>query len=227
MFMLLMSLHPRLSHAQSQGQNVGEIMDTQTLRGEKKVLLVLGDSLSAAYGIEVEKGWVNLLQQELKENTNYADVEIVNASISGETTSGGKQRFNHLVKQHEPSWVILELGANDALRGQNLQATQRNLESIIQVCANVTPQCHVMLLGIRLPTNYGPAYDKFLQKIYRDLAQKYNLLFDPFFLEPVALDSDYMQSDGLHPNALAQPIILQRLLPKVLDLLKKSSDSSF
>lgn len=221
MLMLLMSLHPRLSHAQSQGQNVVEIMDTQSSDAVEKVLLVLGDSLSAAYGIEVEKGWVNLLQQELRTHADYSHVKVVNASISGETTSGGKQRFLKLVEQHQPSWVILELGANDALRGQNLHSTQRNLESIIQTCSAAMPKCDVMLLGIRLPTNYGPAYDKFLQKIYRDLATKYNLIFDPFFLEPVALDSDLMQSDGLHPNALAQPFILQRLFPKVMDLLKQ------
>lgn len=216
-----MFIHPRLSYAQSQEENLGETMDAKTPQAVEGKLMILGDSLSAAYGIEVEKGWVHLLDQHLKQQSDYSKVEVINASISGETTSGGKQRFKYLLNQHQPNWVILELGANDALRGQNLQTTQRNLESIIQTCTNAKRSCEVMLLGIRLPTNYGPAYDKFLQKIYRDLAQKYELIFDPFFLEFVALDPDLMQADGLHPNVTAQPLIMKRLLPKVVNLLKK------
>lgn len=179
-------------------------------------LLILGDSLSAAYGMEMTKGWGNLLQQKL--NTSDYPVEVVNASISGETTSGGKNRLAPLLKKHQPKWVIVELGANDALRGQNLKTTQQNLEQIIQVSQKTGAK--VFLLGIRLPTNYGPAYDRALQKMYQRLADKHQLLFDPFFLMDVALDPDLMQEDGLHPNAQAQPIILNRLWPNIEKLLK-------
>lgn len=185
-------------------------------------LLVMGDSLSAAYGIEVPQGWVSLLQQRLRTSSQTKLIEVINASISGETTSGGKQRFPKLLNDYQPRWVILELGANDALRGQNLQSTSRNLAAMIEACLNADFECQVMLLGIRLPTNYGPAYDRFLQKVYSDLAQKYQLVFDPFFLENVALDPGLMQQDGLHPNVQAQSHILQRLWPNIKALLLRT-----
>lgn len=183
-------------------------------------LLVMGDSLSAAYGIEVNSGWVNLLKQKFANDPKFSNLNIHNASISGETTFGGKQRFAKLLAKWQPRWVILQLGANDALRGQNLKRTQQNLASMIEMCQAQSSPCQVLLLGIRLPTNYGPAYDQFLQGIYRDLAQKYQLVFDPFFLETVALEPDLMQKDGLHPNAKAQPKLLERLWPKIQRLLQ-------
>ena len=179
-------------------------------------LLVLGDSLSAAYGLPVEDGWVSLLQKKLR--TTHPQIRVVNASISGETTSGGKSRLPELLSRHHPQWVILELGANDALRGQQLQSTRANLRRMIELSRQAGAK--VMLLGIRLPTNYGPAYDQMLQSIYRQLAKDYQLIFDPFFLEPVALDPDLMQLDGLHPNAKGQPRLLQRLWPKIEQLIR-------
>ena len=177
-------------------------------------LLILGDSLSAAYGIDQQQGWVTLLQKKLREGQKYQAISVQNASISGETTSGGKQRLPKLMQRFKPRWLVLELGANDALRGQNLHVTQRNLETMIQSCLRADFECNVMLLGIRLPTNYGPAYEQFLQQVYAGLASQYQLVFDPFFLQAVALDPDLMQPDGLHPNAKAQPFILQQLWPK-------------
>lgn len=174
---------------------------------QKPTWLVLGDSLSAAYGIEVKEGWVALMQEK------YAQLNIINASISGETTSGGKQRLPDLLAKYQPEVLIIELGANDALRGQNLKITGGNIQSMIDMCPQYNQACQVVLLGVRLPTNYGPAYDALFQQIYQQIAQKNNLLFDGFFLEPVALDPDLMQWDGLHPNALAQPVILNRLKP--------------
>lgn len=171
----------------------------------KPTLLVLGDSLSAGYGMEKQFGWVSLLEQKKE----LEDIQVVNASISGETTSGGLQRLPLLLKQHQPQWLIIELGANDALRGQNLTFTQRNLNSIIQQCLAI--HCKPILLGIRLPTNYGPAYDYALQQVYQRLAVQYKLTFDPFFLEGIATEEKYMQQDGLHPNQQAQPLILQRV----------------
>jgi len=170
------------------------------------VLLVLGDSLSAAYGMSVEKGWVTLLQKQLP------SYQVVNASISGETTSGGKQRLPELMQQHQPAVLIIELGANDALRGQNLNSTSRNLQSMVDACQQAKKMCKPVLLGIRLPTNYGPAYDALLQRTYQKIADKSDIAFHPFFLESVALDPDLMQADGLHPNAQAQPLILETVL---------------
>lgn len=178
-------------------------------------ILIMGDSLSAAYGIDIEKGWGTLLKKQ------YPNMNVINASISGETTSGGKQRLAKLLEQHRPDIMILELGANDALRGQNLKVTQANLQSMIEACSGFNQACHVILLGVQLPTNYGPLYDKMFQKMYRDLAKNNGLLFDPFFIEPVALDPDLMQEDALHPNAEAQPIILRRMIPLIDEAINR------
>lgn len=177
-------------------------------------LLVLGDSLSAAYGMPVEQGWVALLSKRLQP----LSIDIINASISGETSSGGKNRLSTLLTEHQPNWVILELGANDALRGQSLRSLKQNLATIIE--QSQQNGANVLLLGIRLPTNYGPAYDQALSQLYQDLANRYQLLFDPFFLAELALDPKWFQADGLHPNAQAQPKILQRLWPKIQQLVE-------
>ncbi|QCU91158.1 arylesterase [Thiomicrorhabdus sediminis] len=176
--------------------------------------LVMGDSLSAAYGIDVSQGWVALLAERL------GDIPVVNASISGETTSGGKQRLGALMQQYQPEVLVLELGANDALRGQDLSTSKQNLQSMINQCLEQQEKCQVVLLGIRLPTNYGPAYDQYLQLIYQQLAQQHKLLFDPFFIEDAALDPDLMQDDALHPNRQAQPIIADRIYQLIKPLLK-------
>ncbi|MGC9385920.1 MAG: arylesterase [Hydrogenovibrio sp.] len=185
---------------------------------QTKTLLVLGDSLSAAYGLPTETGWVRLMAAQ------WPELQVVNASIGGETSSGGLNRLPQLLKTHQPDWVILELGANDALRGQSLQSTRQNLQKIID--QSRADGAKVLLLGIRLPTNYGPAYDALLQKTYRQLAEQNGLLFDPFFLEPVADDPTMVQEDGLHPNAKAQPILWQRLEPLVKRLITESTASS-
>ena len=183
-------------------------MTVPTSAGNKS-LLVVGDSLSAAYGLDIHQGWVSLLQNK------YTQLNVINASISGETTSGGKQRLASLLEKHQPDILILELGANDALRGQDLNVSQTNLQQMIEACPQFNQACKVILLGVQLPTNYGPVYDALFQKMYQNLAEKNALLFDPFFLEPVALDPDLMQWDGLHPNAQAQPFILERIAPLV------------
>lgn len=180
-----------------------------SIESKEQRWLVLGDSLSAAYGMAQKEGWVNLLQEQL--DTEKKQIKVHNASISGETTSGGLQRLTELMQTVIPSVLIIELGANDALRGQNLAMTKKNLKSMIDLCVQAKEACQPVLLGIRLPTNYGPAYDRYLQKIYKDLATEYQLPFDPFFLEEVALDPDLMQVDGLHPNSAAQPFIMNRV----------------
>ncbi len=209
-----MIFHPSLSVAQSQGEMTAENMKQDESNRPGK-LLVMGDSLSAAYGIEINQGWVALLQKK------YPQIDVVNASISGETTSGGKQRLQALLEKYQPDIMVLELGANDALRGQDLNVTKRNLQSMIDACLKFNKDCKVVLLGVQLPTNYGPLYDQMFQKMYRDLAEKNNLLFDPFFIEPVALDPGLMQQDGLHPNAEGQPLILQRIAPLLEKILTK------
>ncbi|AEG31833.1 arylesterase [Thiomicrospira cyclica] len=178
-------------------------------------LLVLGDSLSAAYGIPQQDGWVFLLDQKLSQQTmqQLKNLRVVNASLSGETTSGGLQRLPGLLSQHQPSYVIIELGANDALRGQNLAQTQQNLAQMIEV--SLQQGAKVKLLGIRLPPNYGPAFDRRLAQMYQQLSEQYTVPLDPFFLADVALNPALMLDDGLHPNAAAQPLILERLWPQL------------
>lgn len=174
---------------------------------QSQKILVLGDSLSAGYGLSASEGWVALWQARLTHQA--ANIQIINASISGETTQGGLARLPALLAQHQPQWLVIELGANDALRGQNLTKTERNLQQMIALAQAAHSQ--VMLLGIRLPTNYGVAYDQRLQTLYQQLAQQHALLFDPFFLQDVVLVPDMIQADGLHPTAQAQPIIMNRI----------------
>lgn len=202
LFMVLVAFNTNPVQAQSQG-----------------VLLVMGDSLSAAYGMPTEQGWVALLQQKLTQTNKDKpfNIQVVNASLSGETTSGGLQRLPVLVQRHQPNYVVIELGANDALRGQDLRATERNLARMIEISQQAGAK--VLLLGIRLPTNYGPAYDERLAQTYLNLAETYQLDLDAFFLEDVALDPGLMQDDGLHPNQAAQPLILQRLWPRLQNLM--------
>ena len=178
-------------------------------------LLVMGDSLSAAYGIATEQGWVALLQQKLKQHGHAIDV--VNASLSGETTSGGKDRLPPLLARHSPEYVIIELGANDALRGQNLRSTQNNLVAMIE--RSQKAGAAVLLFGIRVPSNYGPAYDQQLQHTFQQAVAKTQAAYLPFFIEPVALSPELMQSDQLHPNAAAQPKILDHVWPQIKALI--------
>ena len=209
MLFLLVSIafNPSTSWGQQQAMDYEQNVNTAVIESAAETILVLGDSLAAAYGIDREKGWVSLLAKTL------ANSSIVNASISGETTSGGLQRLPALMQKHRPDVLVIELGANDALRGQNLKTTKQNLQNMIDLCQQADKSCRTILLGVQLPTNYGPAYDALFQKMYRDLAQNNNLSFDPFFIEDVALDPGLMQADGLHPNTEAQPIILKRVLP--------------
>jgi acyl-CoA thioesterase-1 len=179
-------------------------------------ILVLGDSLSAAYGLPQEAGWVSLLQSRLaQEKFPY---RVINASISGETTSGGRSRIAGLLEEHRPAIVILELGANDGLRGLSLQQTRTNLEAII--VASKKSRAQVLLVGMRLPPNYGPAYTEPFHALYADLARKYKLRRVPFLLEAVAGRRDYFQGDGLHPTAQAQPLILDTVWSELRGMLK-------
>lgn len=166
---------------------------------------MLGDSLSAAHGIAYSSGWVALLEQRL--SAAPTPRRVVNASISGETTSGGLARIHGLLEQHKPTLLLLELGANDALRGLPVDEPTRNLRQIIDASRKAGTQ--VVLIGIEIPINYGPQYRDSLRTMYQGLATEFNLPLVPFLLDGVALDPDLMQPDGLHPTAAAQPKLLE------------------
>lgn len=174
-----------------------------------RTLLVLGDSLSAAYGIKPEEGWVALMDQRLQEQG--ADVQVVNASISGETTQGGLTRLPDLLKRHQPDWIVLELAANDGLRGTPPSLIRKNLIKLIELSQNAGAQ--PILVGIRLPPNYGPLYTERFFRLFEELADEYELVRVPFLLDKVALNPDLMQPDGLHPKASAQPQVLENVWP--------------
>lgn len=182
-----------------------------------RTILVLGDSLSAAYGIEPGQGWVALLQRRL-EDQGYG-YRVVNASVSGETSSGGLQRLPRALKIHQPDLVILELGSNDGLRGLPIQTTRANLQKMIRLAREAGAE--VLLVGMRMPPNYGPRYTEQFTGMFADLAQSEGVALVPFFLDGVALDPTLMQDDGLHPNARAQPVLLETLWKHLAPLLRK------
>jgi acyl-CoA thioesterase-1 len=178
---------------------------------------VLGDSLSAGYGIRSSQGWVALLEQRLQ--TQGYGYKVVNASVSGETTGGGLQRLPRALELHRPAVVIVELGANDGLRGLNISLTRDNLTKI--VAESRKSGAEVVLVGMRLPPNYGPRYSTDFMRMYREIATENKVALVPFLLESVALDTDLMQADGLHPTAEAQPALLETVWPVLSPLLKK------
>ena len=181
-----------------------------------QTILVLGDSLSAAYGLPQDRGWVSLMQQRLLAE-RYPQ-RVINASISGETTSGGLYRIDALLASHKPQVVILELGANDGLRGLSLDATQNNLDALIRRAKHSGAQ--VLLIGMRLPPNYGPAYTEKFQQLFETLAAKYHTSRVPFLLAPIASKRTYFQADGLHPTAAAQPLLLDTVWAELKPLLR-------
>lgn len=179
-------------------------------------ILVLGDSLSAAHGIEIERGWVNLLRNRLDNYSEDRQWNVVNASVSGETTAGGLARLPNLLRQYQPVLCIIELGANNGLRGQSTALMRQNLEQMVHQCrASGTS----ILLGIKLPPNYGEKYTQSFHKVYSDIASECDIPLVPFLLEGIALQDKYLQEDRLHPTAEAQAIILENLWPTLEKLL--------
>jgi acyl-CoA thioesterase-1 len=179
-------------------------------------ILVFGDSLSAGLGLRPEEGWVPLLQKRLQAQ-GYV-TPVVNASVSGETSGGGLQRLPRALALHKPSLVILELGANDGLRGLPIAETRGNLEKMIGMAQHAGAQ--VLFVGMRLPPNYGERYTADFSQMFADIAQGDHLPYVPFLLESVALEPDFMQADGLHPSARGTPIILDTVWPRLLPLLR-------
>ncbi len=187
-----------------------------TLSASAGTLLVFGDSLSAGYGLEAGQSWVDLLQQRLQKQK--IPCKVINASISGDTSAGGLARIKPALAQHAPDILLLELGANDGLRGLSLNAMKSNLNSIIEQAKGTGAK--VLLIGMQMPPNYGPRYTERFQNIYKELASEQQIPLVPFLMESVALEPSLMQPDNFHPNAQAQPLLLESVWPHLQPLLQ-------
>lgn len=179
-------------------------------------IVVLGDSISAGYGIDAGRGWVSLLQQKF--NDQHRDYVISNESISGDTSAGGLARIDQALARHKPAVVILELGANDGLRGLTPQIMKSNLTEMIQRSRKAGAK--VLLLGMKIPPNYGKRYIEMFYNVYPQLSAELDVPLVPFILEDIALNPELMQADGLHPNELGQPLIAEKIWPYLQVLLK-------
>jgi len=185
-------------------------------------VLIFGDSLSAGYGIDVDQSWVALLQARL--TSQGYEHRVINASISGETTEGGKTRIGPALERFEPALVILELGGNDGLRGFPPEIMKQNLQAIIETAKQY--DAAVVLLGIRIPSNYGSRYTQAFEGVFRDLATELSVPWIEFFMEGVALNEDLMQDDGIHPNAVAQEILLDNAWPIIREAITDRAPQS-
>ena len=193
------------------------LLISTAVQATPRPIIVVCDSLSAAYGIQLEAGWVSLLQHRLAER-EY-DHRVINASISGDTTAGGLTRLPRTLARYQPGIVVIELGGNDGLRGLAFEQTRDNLEQMIRLAR--TAGARVLLLGMMMPPNFGKHFtEKFLQ-MYHDLAADKDVPFVPFFLAGVAEESSRMQEDGIHPNASGQPTMLDNVWPVLMTLLER------
>ncbi len=177
----------------------------------KYKLLVLGDSLSAAYGLTENQGWVALLAEQWSKESS--PIEVINAAISGDTTDGGLARLPRLLELHEPTHLYIELGGNNGLQGHNPSVIKRNLAAKIELAK--AQNINVLLQEIQIPTNYGRRYTQMFIDNYHQLAEEFDVPLIPFFLQDIALDASLMQNDGIHPTAEAQPMIVDFLKPKL------------
>ncbi|HEY8568634.1 arylesterase [Microbulbifer sp.] len=195
--------------------------DAQGAADGSKTLLILGDSISAAYGIDEREGWVQLLRDRLEEKD--LAVKVVNASVSGETSAGGLARLPRLLSEHGPKWLVVELGGNDGLRGYPPRALQQNLVRMVQLAREQGAE--VLLLGMQMPPNYGKAYTQAFAAVYPQVAAAEQVPLVPFFLETVALVEGAMQNDGIHPTAKAQPALLEHVWPCLESIMKGNVDT--
>ena len=191
------------------------LLATAANGAEPPTVLVFGDSLSAGYGIDVDQSWTTLLQTRLQEQ-GY-EHRVVNASISGETTEGGASRISSAIETFAPALIVLELGGNDGLRGFPPSRMKGNLDKIITT--SKASGAAVVLLGITIPPNYGERYIETFENMFREVADEHQVPWIEFFMEGVALDEELMQDDGIHPNAAAQPILLDNAWPMISDSL--------
>lgn len=187
------------------------LASVQSFGNETPTVLIFGDSLSAGYGIDVDQSWATLLQTKLKEQ-GY-EHRVVNASISGDTTESGAARIAQAIESFAPALIILELGGNDGLRGIPTDRMRENLQTIIKTSTD--SGAAVVLLGIRIPPNYGQRYIDEFDAVFRQLAAELEVPWIEFFMDGIALNDDLMQADGIHPNAVAQPLLLENAWPMI------------
>jgi len=190
-------------------------VNSQDSAASEYKLLVLGDSLAAAYGLTAEQGWVYLLQEHW--NKELQPIEVVNAAISGDTTDGGLARLPRLLDFHQPTHLYIELGGNNGLQGHNPSKIKDNLAKMIELAE--ASNIEVILQEIQIPTNYGRRYTELFTQNYHQLAAEYDVPLIPFFLQDIALDTSLMQNDGIHPTAEAQPMIVDFIAPKLIPLI--------
>jgi len=188
---------------------------TNIIIAEEETLLILGDSISAGYGINQKDNWVSMLQSKFK--NDGTSIKLINSSVSGDTTSGGLQRLKRDLQKFDPDYVLIELGGNDALRGYPIKRIKDNLQTMIALIKNNNSKA--LLMQIRIPPNYGQKYTLAFERIYLELASSEEIYFLPFMLENVGLNPDLMQPDGIHPNAKAQPLIAKDMKKNLDSLL--------
>jgi len=181
-------------------------------------ILIFGDSLSAAYGIGEDEGWVTLLAERLAQEDS--ELEVVNGSVSGETTTGGRARLPSLLERYNPAFVLIELGGNDGLRGLPLSLMRENLTDMIQL--SQSSGATVMIAGMQIPPNYGPRYTEPFFAQYAELAEEFDLYLIPFLIDGIPQQPELMQADGIHPKAEAQSMILDNFWPVLLEALQPS-----
>lgn len=188
----------------------------QTNSGKSPAVVVLGDSISAGYGIQIEQGWVNLFNQKLQRQE--LAWRTVNASVSGETTSGGLARLPRVLADHQPGIVIVELGGNDGLRGYPIKRMRDNLGAMVKLIQDAGAK--PVLMRMRIPPNYGPRYTRDFEAAYEEIGAEFNVPVVPFFLQDVALSDGMMQQDGIHPTATAQPVMAEFVWSHLAPLLR-------
>ena len=188
---------------------------TNIIIAEEETLLILGDSISAGYGINQKDNWVSMLQSKF--NNDGTSIKLINSSVSGDTTSGGLQRLKRDLQKFDPDYVLIELGGNDALRGYPIKRIKDNLQTMIALIKSNNSKA--LLMQIRIPPNYGQKYTLAFERIYLELASTEEIYFLPFMLENVGLNPDLMQPDGIHPNAKAQPLIAKDMKKNLDSLL--------
>ena len=188
---------------------------TNIIIAEEETLLILGDSISAGYGINQKDNWVSVLQSKF--DNEGTSIKLINSSVSGDTTSGGLQRLKRDLQKFDPDYVLIELGGNDALRGYPIKRIKDNLQTMIALIKNNNSKA--LLMQIRVPPNYGQKYTLAFERIYLELASTEEIYFLPFMLENVGLNPDLMQPDGIHPNAKAQPLIAKDMKKNLDSLL--------
>ena len=201
--------------ASSHLQNLSKGDSSNTTNLNVSSILVLGDSISAGYGMNVDDGWVNLMNQTLRQRE--LAYRMVNASISGETTVGGLKRLPDLLREHAPSIVVIELGGNDGLRGYPTTKILDNLLTMTDLVKAAGAQ--PVIITMRIPPNYGPRYTRAFEQVFADAAEQSKATLVPFLFEELAVDAQMMQDDGIHPTAKAQPLLVEGFLPYLLDLM--------